>query len=420
MADLGSEEAEDGVGTVRPGETDSLREALEEANQNGGTVSVPAGEYPLAEPLIIRSGVSLHLAGGATIRRDAPIDTMLLNGEPGEDVGEYNGESDITVTGGVWDGNADEYPGDWVTPLAFGHGQRITIRDVEIRDIAQWHMTEVNAVDTALYENCYFHTHTVTQGRWFSEMLEIDRSGDSAFPWFGANDGTHSRNITVRNCLFEDGEGVGIGSHSTSRGRQYRQLTIENCRFENLQGPAVRGENWAGATIADCHWRECERALSWVGPEPRREFIINAGSIEECGNPNASPVLSFEAGIGDIADGRIRDLSASGIEGLLLKINGGEDIQITGMAGQELSADALELTGPANGLTIRDWEISGENGRLLIGDAGQPVEDVSIRENRLNDVYIGEETDGVSIHHNLLRGSIVNESAGSVEQSDNR
>lgn len=406
------------------GDPDSIHEALEAANEVGGTVYVPAGVYEQEWPFVIREGVDLYLSNGATIKRTSVIDTMLINGDEGDAYGGYEGESNITVQGGVWNGNASEFgPAHTVTPLAFGHAENITVRDVEIHDIEQWHMTEVNAVKNATYENCYFHDHRVGGNRLHAEMLEIDRSGDAAFPWFGANDGTHCRDVTVRNCRFENGMGVGLGTHSTSPGRTYKNITIEHCDFLDIDRQAIRAENWEQVVVSNCYWENCWRMAEFMGDGTLSSLSVLGGVGHGQRDVDQSRGIIFDGEAGTMTDCRVSDVSFYDFKRHAVGFDFVYGATATNLYGENLGRTGVWVYGDS-----RDAHVSN----CVFVDAAQDVEgvircgwgdgavtDVTITNNRAERVRIGEDTDEILITDNILDEPVENESAGVVEIYDN-
>ena len=124
--------------------------ALQALLDQGGEVYFPSGKYLVSRPLIIRANTHLRAARGAHLRLADGANCSLLDNE-----GLYTRTPDvnITVEGGIWDGNhanqsrvmienenapCDEqiYIGNslLVLLMRFVHTQRLTLRDITFRD----------------------------------------------------------------------------------------------------------------------------------------------------------------------------------------------------------------------------------------------------------------------------------------------
>ena len=302
-----------------PGDTQSVRDALARANADGSAVFVPPGTYSMTgDWFTIREGVTFWASPQATfVRDDSTLDTMLANGDTGDAPTGYNGESNITVVGGQWDAQHSLH-GTTCTPLAFGYAENITVRDVEVRDVgSDWHHGEFNGVKNGLLENSHLHTQSPTQstGR---EMWQIDRTSANAFPWFGSDDGTHAREITIRDCTFEDGGGCAIGSHSVDAGELYEDITIENCIFRGFDGHAISTLCWSDVEITNCRWEDNWRALTIDNTTAGAgKFRVDGGIIE------ARPATSEPA----IYFGQDEAYDAIKISNLTMKNGGGAAIK---------------------------------------------------------------------------------------------
>ncbi len=243
------------------GETDdtgAIQAALTAArDQKIEMIYVPAGIYHISEILIIYENTTLHLAKNAVIVRKSDINAMLINGT--EFVSGYDGESNITVEGGTWDGNSREFPSN-VTPLGFGHARNITIQNLIVLDVYNWHHVEINAIDGATIQDCRFEGMVLT--RAFTEMVQIDLMGtEGMFPWFGEFDNTTCRNVLINRCIFQNGDTAGIGTHSTRPDARHEYITITNCEFINLTREGIVAQNWQNVTIENNFFRKCNQGI---------------------------------------------------------------------------------------------------------------------------------------------------------------
>ena len=120
------------------------------ATAGGGTVLIPAGRTFLTSAICLKSHVNLHVEGGAVL-----ASTHGRHDFPNTSVIEAHDAEDVAITGtGIIDGRGREfmtaelphiYRGtDWRPHLIRLFGcRKVTIRDITIRDAAQWALTPI-------------------------------------------------------------------------------------------------------------------------------------------------------------------------------------------------------------------------------------------------------------------------------------
>lgn len=235
------------------------------ASPAGALVIIPPGKYKIAAGtrLTVRSGVTIEAYGAYIFKATGATVGLLANFVVGVDsFTAFTGNSHIKIYGGVWDGQAQNAPTDAAYDVIdFNHGKNILLRDVEIRNVCSDHALEFNSVDGGRAIDCKFFGFRDATGltRQFSEAVQIDLavSGSSSI---GTNDGTHSRNITLRGCYAGpaiDGSGLGgfgklVGSHTTAAGGTYENIRIIDCTGESLLDIGIGAYNWSHSVIALC------------------------------------------------------------------------------------------------------------------------------------------------------------------------
>ncbi|MGW2708083.1 right-handed parallel beta-helix repeat-containing protein [Streptomyces sp. NPDC001356] len=253
----------DGVANDSP----AIQAALTAATAaGGGWVIVPAGTYRLATlPLRIYRNTRFTLLPGARFVRAAGA-TMLLNGDADQNLPGYTGHGNITVEGGVWDMQATA-AGLTASRMcmSFGHGERITVRGAEIRDVPGFHAVEVNACKGVLIEGCRFLGFTDPGGRDISEAVQIDLASEvGAFGGFGPYDMTVCDDVEITGCYF-GASGTpgttawprGIGCHNARVTLWQRDVRIIGNTFQGLLQYGVHGYNWRDVTITGNTFRGC-------------------------------------------------------------------------------------------------------------------------------------------------------------------
>jgi|GEM_PF-4464964 len=237
-------------------DTLGIQSALNVARDaGGGTVYVPNGTYLITAILRIYSNTKLILSQNATILRGAHINAMLLNGT--ENVNAYDGDHDIEVIGGTWDGNKDQFTSE-VTVIAFGHCQRITLRDLTVKNVYLWHHVEFNAVKTGRILNCTFQNFDSPNP---GEMVQIDlMANESAWVWFGNLDQTPCDDILIQGCTFINGSRA-IGTHTGVVGKKQTNIKIVGNHFENFRNEALYLMNYENLVVSENTFYDCWRGI---------------------------------------------------------------------------------------------------------------------------------------------------------------
>lgn len=286
----------------------------------GGTVYVPAGSYKLTETLEVGRNTSLISEGGVRFVRHHS-GTMLQNslGVSSATTG-YTGNGNLTVDGGIWDGNAISYY-DAFNHFEIGHAENLTFRNLTFLDGLRAHAMDMSAVRNVTIENCKFlgfsqyltspdgyGTSSDTLGtRDYSEAVQLDPNTPTSFS-FGARDRTICENIVFRNNIVGPNParndntftswGVGIGAHGAVNNRFMTGVVITGNEFISCIYAGVKPFKWIEVTISDNVFRGCLRCVQ-VNP-----VTYNSASAD---NPNGTPSGQGQAGyslsvIGNIFD----------------------------------------------------------------------------------------------------------------------
>ena len=131
---------------------EAIQKALNMARETNEhiTVIIPPGTYYLDEKTLhIYSNTTLKADGATIVHRNSDA-LMLVNWPEDKDadlVGGYNRSTNITIKGGVWDGNADSS-----TPtnlFFFVHASNINISDVTMKTAAAITLSNSQVLRTA-------------------------------------------------------------------------------------------------------------------------------------------------------------------------------------------------------------------------------------------------------------------------------
>lgn len=220
----------------------SFQDALNEAKKNSKTIIyVPAGTYLIDNTLKIYSNTELVLSKNAVIKKNSKsFNVMLLNGDLDANYDTYKGQSNISVNGGIWDGNFELNSQSNI--MSFGKAQNIVIENVTFKDVTNNHHLEFSGVENATVKNCRFTGYkdiTVDKSRGYCEAIQISTHTESGFPFFGSYDNSPSKNIVIDNCYFED-VACGVGSHGAVSDVFDSEIKIINNTFKRCSYGAVR------------------------------------------------------------------------------------------------------------------------------------------------------------------------------------
>nr|WP_239544109.1 right-handed parallel beta-helix repeat-containing protein [Virgibacillus halotolerans] len=261
-------------GDGKADDTKAIQDAMNLAEKDKFIkITFPHGVFKITSTLRVKMNTHLHLSEQTTILKEFG-GYMLANGMPDDEFTKYDGNSNITVDGGVWDYNGVKFP-QMANCFAFGHSQNIVFKNLTIKDVAGSHAIELNSSREVQFLNCKFLGFIDTGGRSFSEAIQLDLAkGAGYFGAFGGYDNTQCHNVLVQGCYFGEsgtrGSGAwprGVGSHAATIGRWHSYITIVDNIFENLTMQAIRAFSWNHLIVSNNHIINCGSAVNVVPPK---------------------------------------------------------------------------------------------------------------------------------------------------------
>ncbi len=264
--------------------SEAIRKAIEAcASAGGGRVVVPAGMY-LTGPICLKSGVNLHLEGGATLlfKTDpkAYLPAVLTRFE-GMECWNYSpliyafGEKNVAVTGeGVLDGQASE-SNWWIWKGQAEHGWKQGLphqkaaRDRLIKMVAAgtpvderrfgegdylrpsfiqpYRCENVLIEGVRIRRSPMWEIHPVLCTNVIVRGVDIETHGPN-------NDGCNPescRDVLIENCVFNTGDDcIAIKSGRNADGRRIgvpsENIVIRNCTMKDGHGGVVIGSEISG------------------------------------------------------------------------------------------------------------------------------------------------------------------------------
>lgn len=231
-------------------------------------IYIPDGTYKLTNILRIPSNKQLTLSPTTTMLRKSNSSSMLLNNSDGT-TGDYGSNANVIIEGGVWNGNAAEFP-EACTIMGFGHMSDVIVRDCTIQNVPAWHAIELNAIRRGTIERVFFKTCT-------NEAVQLDTMNSAnpgVFPWFGPyNDGI-CREIVIQDCTFV-AVATAIGSHSAP---PVEGLVIRRCVIDSSTDIAIKPVRYSNMSVVACEFNNCHTVFagSAVGFLLRENRINNS------------------------------------------------------------------------------------------------------------------------------------------------
>lgn len=256
------------------------------ARNGGGTVYIPKGEYHIAKALKIYQNTTLKLDDEAVLLRKGR-DALLKNGSSRKKYYRYEGNGYIKIEGGTFDMNGTECPYN-NTAMCLGHAREIEVSHVTFKNIVGGHGIDACGLDGVHIHDCAFLGFVDYAGdRWFSEAIQLDLFIEGAFPKFGVNDGTITKNVVIENCYFgNSGEGNmgpwnrAIGSHASRLFHYYENIVIQHNVFEGTQSYALTPLKAKNLFIAYNSFINCAGVLRYLGVYKGKHMVSFDGRIE--------------------------------------------------------------------------------------------------------------------------------------------
>ena len=217
------------------------------------TIDVPSGTFDVDGQMTIYSNTRLRLASGTVIKRAAGCGkSTMLRSSIDSSIGGYNQIKNVTVSGGVWDANADG--SETSDLLYFGHGQDITVQDTEVKNTCGEHLIEYAGVNRGVIKNVklsgFVLPKTQTDYTHVKEAIQLDYCSANSTPAMVPYDYTPSKNITITGCEIHDYM-CGIGTHGWVPSAVLENITIQNNTFYNIANICVDARNFKNLTVAD-------------------------------------------------------------------------------------------------------------------------------------------------------------------------
>ena len=242
----------------------TLQESLDTAknNNNKTIIYIPPGEYLINDTLKIYKNTELILAKTAIIKKNSTsFNVMLLNGDLNAEYDSYEGNSNITIIGGIWDGNFDLNSQSNI--MSFGKASNIHLENITYKNVTNNHHLEFSGVTNATVRNCIFTGYkdiTSDKSRSYCEAIQISTHTKDGFPFFGTYDNSPTTNVLIENYLFKN-LATGAGSHGIGYGSYDSDIKIINNTFENCSYAGFRSYAMKKVIVSGNIFHNCRSGI---------------------------------------------------------------------------------------------------------------------------------------------------------------
>ncbi|MFD2762920.1 right-handed parallel beta-helix repeat-containing protein [Micromonospora eburnea] len=401
-------------------DTAALQAALNAGK--GQIVYLPPGTYPVSTMLSVFSGTTVVATATTVIRRTAGP-AIMGNGVLGDFTAtKWDGESDITIQGGVWDVNAGAVTASG-SAFGFSHGHNVRFTDLTVRDVQRHHGIELNAMKTVRVVNCRFEGFSDPEGnRGYSEAVQMDYAGGpSHFGLFGAADFYGCQDIEISGCYAGPSARFPsfprlAGSHGGPDGHQHTGLRVLNNYAVGCTEWAIRLYDWTDAVVESNQIVGGGGGIQ-IGPagvQPGGNIIVRGNTLRDLSGIKEASGRPPDAAIcvGRLNDARTRNLV---IEGNII-----QDVVFEGISvyRTDRAVVAHNVIARCGGVGVRVNSspravISGNNittpGRegivAHVGSHGSRISDNLIELSATYGISITDNVDDVVVRDNTVFGA---------------
>lgn len=280
---------------LRKGAFKAIQAALNSAHygatkDNPYKIIVEPGSYDLRSVLHIYSNTTLSLNGVTFVRNKEAMSNMIRTGDDTpENKGDtgYDGVTNITIEGGVLDGN-----GTSNTMIKVTHASQFLMKGTELCNLKNAHMMEVAAVKGFKVLNCRFTDQTLDVGDVGYEAIQLDvpKSGHI----IGCrSEALNMRNVRIEGCTFTNCP-RGIGSHTQILNLPMENIVITHNTFKNMKSVAIQAENWKNVLINGNRIENTPRAIAIYAILGKAECGFTASTLAKEGNTETDVSDSYQ------------------------------------------------------------------------------------------------------------------------------
>jgi polygalacturonase len=268
--------------------TKVVQKAINRCSRTGGTILFKKGEYTIGT-IYMKSNVKLELDSNTIIKaskniHDYPDDThkQMYRNESHMDRCLFFARDciNITITGGVFDGNGGSFTKNRPMMFRYLNCQNIRIYNVTMLNPASWTNAFIQCKNIWVSGvNISSRANENGDGLDFDACRDVFVSNsnfncsDDCICVQNSTTNQSAESIFVSNCLFESRwAGIRIGLLSTN---PIRNIFISNCSFKNIDCSGLKIQSAEGSVIENVF---CDNLMM---SRVRRPFFITANRFRE-------------------------------------------------------------------------------------------------------------------------------------------
>jgi polygalacturonase len=260
-------------------DTAAIQKALDSCQTAGGTVEFPAGNY-LSQPLKIYSKTTVQLDAGATLWASTnqadfmktPGDWLakgasfipFISGKELQDV-TFTGKGKIDGNGFVWWPEAEkarQIKSGYTLPrpnlIVIERSKNLRFENITLQNSPKFHLVTSDCDDVVITNLTFLAPERAANTdamdpsghRYLITHCKVDVGDDNIAIKAGKKqaDGTfQSEDFNITDCTFLHGHGMSIGSETAGG---VRNVTMRNCTFENTEnGIRIKSDTRRGGIV---------------------------------------------------------------------------------------------------------------------------------------------------------------------------
>ena len=372
-------------------DTEAIQKALDACSGTGGTVEVPAGTY-LTKPLLIGSKSTLLLDEGSTLLGSTNYsDWMKVPGDwlevkaSSEFIPLIGGKdlSEVTLTGtGVIDGNGSLWWGE--AEKARQKKSGFTLPRPNLIGILRCKNLKIENI--TLQNSPKFHlVPTECEGVLISHVTirAPERAANT-----DAIDPSNCKDVVITRCLIDVGDdNVAIKSGKKVAGRDFgcENIIVSDCAFLHGHGMSIGSETAGGVrnvSVRNCTFENTENGIR-IKSAPGKGGIVENISFDNISMKNVNPAITFTCFYenNSAGDASLPGTPAADSEKIQGKIPSYRDIRISNLtatcpkgAGKILGLPESEITN----VVMDHVKISAQTGFQILNASGIRLQNVDV------------------------------------------